>query len=139
MAHSAFSLAARLSRSVASYLAAWCICSLSTCSLMHMLTGRNRGLRHAQLDAKNSQLAEMTTQLNLLKDMVRARKADVRTKDIQNQQIKSQLRRKVRLDAPPRAGAESAEVSPSLQSEAASSHAFSTQRRGPAPNMMEKL
>ena len=36
----------------------------------------------------------MTTQLNLLKDMVRARKADARTKELQN----AQLRRKVRTD-----------------------------------------
>ena len=52
--------------------------------------GRSAALQK-ELAAKNAELAEMSTQLNLLKDMVRARKADARTKDIQNQQ----LRRKV--------------------------------------------
>jgi hypothetical protein len=44
-----------------------------------------------ELEAKNAEIAEMKTQLAVLKDMVRARQADARTMEMQN----ARLRRKV--------------------------------------------
>ena len=79
----------------------------------------------AELAAKNAEIAEMTTQLSLLKDMVRSKKSEARTKDMQGG-----ARRKMRLDAPMR----SVEIGLSPSTEGASS----SQRARP-PNMMQQL
>jgi hypothetical protein len=85
----------------------------------------------AELAVKTKELEAKDAELSMLKDMVRARKADARTRELKAEVAN---KRRIRTDAPPTGGAH-IEVSP------ASSGVTPARRSGPplAGNMMRAL
>ena len=86
--------------------------------------------RQKEVEAKDAELA-------LLKDMVRARKADARTRELK-QEVSA--RRRIRTDAPRNHSGQGMPIEISPGSSVSSSGPTPARReRGPATNMMQQL
>ena len=83
----------------------------------------------AELAAKQKEVEAKDQELAMLKDMVRARKSDARTRELKSE---VHQRRRIRTDAPPGGMGAGIEISPS-------SVASGTPSRMKAANMMQQL